>query len=419
MVAQRKHVYIPIFLYSITASMFMPVMQSFLFAKVCHFQLDSNGTSLNCTNKEASKNVTVHKETNMIFLFASVAICLTAMASSGLIGRVSDKRSRKKALLIPFVGLILSDVTLIVQVYFDQISPYFLIVSEFIFGCFGGYIAIFTSAFAFLSAFKSTDEVRSKSIARMEGLIGLGGMVGFMISSQIAKITYFYGCIIFFCIHFLCLLYISFVTEDIETESSKEAEILTDQEVAPIISDSRRRWVVKLVYVCFACSFFAFIGSTHILFFYLKSRFDWDAEQYSYLRVGIQFSSTFMALVAYPWLKGKGIKDTTLSIVGLLARALSKLWIGVVPNASLMITCVFFEMFSRFPATALRSLIAANVDAHERGSAFAIVGTIEAFCNLLAALVFHTLFPFSLSFFPQLSFIVMAVLIIPPTFLLM
>lgn len=39
-----------------------------------------------------------------------------------LIGKVGDEKSRKAALMIPFIGLILSDVTLLLQSYFIQVN---------------------------------------------------------------------------------------------------------------------------------------------------------------------------------------------------------------------------------------------------------------------------------------------------------
>ncbi|EPB71960.1 hypothetical protein ANCCEY_08944 [Ancylostoma ceylanicum] len=252
----RNYVYIPVCLYSMTGSMFLPVVQSMIYQKVC--MLLSNETGIyDCVNavSEASKNQRIQTEANRIVLIASICLCTAGILTSRLIGRISDKKSRKMSMLIPFIGLLLADGSLLLQAMFFESTPYFFPLSELIFGCFGGYMAIISTSFAYITSIPGvTSKERSKSIARLEGALGA----------------------------------------------------------------------------------------------------------------------------------------------------------GVIP----------FEMFARFPATGLRSLISNNVPAEERGSAFAVVAILEGGCKLVAALVFHLLFPWSISFMPQLSFVLMAALIAPPTLLL-
>uniref|UniRef100_A0A1I7XNT7 GCP_C_terminal domain-containing protein n=1 Tax=Heterorhabditis bacteriophora TaxID=37862 RepID=A0A1I7XNT7_HETBA len=303
--------------------------------KVCYSISNETGI-YDCTNthSKAAKEQRIHSTANKIMLIASISMCITGVLSSGIIGYISDWKSRKLALLIPFMGLLIADITLFMQAYFVELSPFYFIVSELIFGCFGGYMSIISSAFAYItSAAESNALMRSKSIARLEGIMGIG-------------------------------------------------------------------------------------GTSHILFFYLKQRFYWDAEYFGYLKAIIQACSTIMALFIYPFLKSKGVHDTCLTLLGLTARALGKAWLVIAWSGCSVFFSVLFEMFSRFPATGLRSLIASNVRPNHRGGAFAMIGVLEGGCNLAAAFVFHSLFPWSLSFMPQLSFIIMAVLIVPPTILI-
>ncbi|KHJ74944.1 hypothetical protein OESDEN_25440 [Oesophagostomum dentatum] len=170
-------------------------------------------------------------------------------------------------------------------------------------------------------------------------------------------------------------------------------------------------------YIAFGASYFALVGSSHILFFYLKQRFYWDAEFFGYLRALTQLSSTIMALFVYPLCKSYAIRDGTLVLIGLTARGIGRAWMAIAWNGASVFGVIPFEMFARFPATGLRSLISNNVLAEERGSAFALVAILEGTCKLAAAVIFHLLFPWSISFMPQLSFVLMAALIVPPTLL--
>lgn len=49
---------------------------------------------------------------------------------------------------------------------------------------------------------------------------------------------------------------------------------------------------------------------------------------------------------------------------------------------------------------------------------FTLFGIAEAVSNLLAAIIFHTLFPLSLDFLPQLSFYILAAVMLIPAIII-
>ncbi|KAL6740995.1 hypothetical protein Aduo_014294 [Ancylostoma duodenale] len=403
-----------------TGSMFLPVVQSMIYQKVC--MLLSNETGIyDCVSalSEASKNQRIQTEANKIVLVASICICTAGILTSRLIGAISDKRSRKMSMLIPFTGLLLADGSLLLQAIFFDSTPYFFPLSELIFGCFGGYMAIISTSFAYITSIPGvTSKERSKSIARLEGALGVGGIMGFLISSQLRAITYVNTFLFFIFVHVFCFCYIAQMRSYDSAANRKDSADF--KAVSSLITSRGRHCDFRLLicYVAFGASFLALFGSSHILFFYLKQRFYWDAEYYGYLRALTQFSSTVMALFVYPLCKSYGVRDASLVLIGLVARGIGRVWLAAAWNGPSVFGAVPFEMFARFPATGLRSLISNNVPAEERGSAFAVVAILEGGCKLVAAVVFHLLFPWSISFMPQLSFLLMAALIAPPTLLL-
>lgn len=169
---------------------------------------------------------------NVEKIFSSVAICSLGLFTSAVIGRLGDTKSRKAALLIPFTGLVLEGISLVVQSYYMevsdvknlhylndlyfiyrsarlktflmqrliafkvndvnqfqyqifltiysiefQLSVYWLVGSEALFAAFGGYMSIFSSFFAYAtdSVCNSPPKYRSLVIAVLEGVIGFGG----------------------------------------------------------------------------------------------------------------------------------------------------------------------------------------------------------------------------------------------------
>lgn len=125
---------------------------------------------------------------------------------------------------------------------------------------------------------------------------------------------------------------------------------------------------LKVLYFTFAVSYFTFIGSTRILYFYLKHKFFWTNEPFGYLKALNQGATTVFAMFVYPFLKNQGIHDVNLALFGLITRSFGRAWYALAWNDVAVFQVVWFEMWSKFPATALRSLISSNVAEYERGT---------------------------------------------------
>ncbi|CAI5452140.1 unnamed protein product [Caenorhabditis angaria] len=367
-------VFLTVFLYSVTSSLFFPVFQSLVFFKSCISIANSTDPNY-CYDREASaKNEAIHTLSNMVLLVSSSGLCITAFFTSRYVGRLSDIKSRKLALLIPFFGLILADLSIIVQVVIPEIPPYFFILSEIIFGLFGGYMSITSCAFAIISSYHKDPRERAKVIARMEGNVAFGSMVGFLISSQLDRTDYLGMCGLILIAHIGAFISAMFVKDEpkiSETnaiQTSNKPSIFTSTSIFTGKSYDTKKSLC-ILYFSFALSYFAFI-------------------------------------------------DTTLAIFGLVTRSIGRAWYAFAWNDIGIYSVVFFEMFSKFPATSLRSLISTNVAENERGAAFALVAVIEAFCNLTSSVIFHGLFPLTISFCPELSFYVMPLIIVPAIILM-
>ncbi|MFH4975958.1 hypothetical protein AB6A40_002667 [Gnathostoma spinigerum] len=410
---------VPLGIYSITSSMFYPVFQSLVFEKVCIVEAESHpNMSINCTSgMRSSRNTSIQTEANRVLLICSIVMCLLGAVSSAFVGRIGDLKSRKYALLIPFVGLILSDVTYIVQSYFMDLSVYWLVLSEALFASFGGYMSIFSACFAYACDSSVVScERRSHAVAVLEGSIGLGGTVGFLITFLLHIVGYNWVYSAFLVTHIVCLILIFFLPAFHHTpkERSGQPKLSLFQHLMVPFVEGLSSTLVLILILSFAISFFVFIGVTHILFYYLKYQFQWDAGMYGFLKGPVQGLSTLATLLLYPFLRRKGIHDCYLALSGLISRSLGAFWIAIAWSSGSVFILILFDAFSRFAPTGLRALLANTVPVSVHGSMFALLAVTEALCNLAAASVFHNIFPLTLNFLPQLSFIVMgAIMIIP------
>lgn len=172
-----------------------------------------------CANSSHSaRELSIYAEANLVMLTASAAMSVSGMAVAPWLSFLGDSRGRRAALLLPFIGLLLADISLLLQTLFLHSSPFWFVLSELLFGLFGGYMAIIAGAFALVSS--QTPDTRSTSIARLEGALGFGGSslsvlsqttgtVGFFLSSQLHRTGYTAVVVFFMAVHVLCVLLIA------------------------------------------------------------------------------------------------------------------------------------------------------------------------------------------------------------------
>ncbi|KAL3984734.1 Major Facilitator Superfamily protein [Acanthocheilonema viteae] len=412
---------IPLWLYSITCFMYYPIFQSLIYQKACLQYGDRIGINVSCSHPQISSNKDLQAIANWILLWSSVAICSIGIFTSAMIGRFGDTKSRKAALLIPFSGLVLEGISLVVQSYYIELSVYWLVGSEALFAVFGGYMSIFSAFFAYAtdSVCNYPPKCRSLIIAVLEGVIGFGGTVGYL-CSFLLKLLGFVGLFTaFLVIYIICFVAVIFFpsinNNNTETVYKKD---MFGFDLFKFLWQRKIIGTFMALIVAFAISFFTFVGSTHISFYYLKFRFGWDATLYGFLKGPTQGFAMLNVLFVYPLLRTHNFTDRTLALIGLISRALGRLWLAVAWSTSSTFLLMLFDSFTRFAASGMRAVSANIVPTKNHGSMFTLFAVVEALSNLLAAVTFHTLFPLSLDFLPQLSFYILAVVMLIPTVIL-
>uniref|UniRef100_A0AC35TKG2 MFS domain-containing protein n=1 Tax=Rhabditophanes sp. KR3021 TaxID=114890 RepID=A0AC35TKG2_9BILA len=418
-------------LYASTTSLFFPITKSLIFKKVC---LQKGFTNCSIDNKEMGKNIEIQTETNIIFMYAGVIFSGLAIFSSIGIGKLSDDFSRKYALIVPFVGLIFSDLFLIkLSGDMNAHNQSLFIVSEIVFGIFGGYMSIFACAFSYVSQATEFDlNKRSKYISYLEGSIGLGSALGFLAGTYFDKIDYNYMHVymIILGMHFIGMFLLTFVKDMVpEEDRFNTTSILNETFVERIHErftgwkstfwDEDNKFNKTLLYlsIAFGLSFLALMGSSRIMFFYFKHKFEWDTIEYSRFKFPMQIVATFFALCVYPVLKNTDIKDSTLALVGLVARAFGRILLAIAWDDKVIYALIVMEAFNKFAPSGMRAMMAQTVYTTELGRLFSLISVVEAIGNLLSSFIFHTIFPYTLTFMPELSFLIMATLCIPAVIL--
>uniref|UniRef100_A0A0N5BAS8 MFS domain-containing protein n=1 Tax=Strongyloides papillosus TaxID=174720 RepID=A0A0N5BAS8_STREA len=418
-------------IYSLSSSMFFPITKSLIYQKVC---IQQGYTELECRDKkDLSSNYVIQTETNNIFMVVGMVFSVIAIFSSICIGKLSDDVSRKYALMVPFVGLIFSDLILISMANkMEERNQHLFAVSEIIFSLFGGYMTIFAAAFSYISQATCHNlKRRSQFISYLEGAIGLGSTFGYFVGSFFGAYEYSDAYLVILLMHFLCMVLL-ILAKDMtpEPDDFNKTSVLNETLVERIQDrftgwkgifwneDGKYNFSLFYTTLAFFLSFLALMGSNRILFFFLKNKFYWDAKEFSKFKMPMQSVATFFAIFIYPLLKRTDVKDSTLALIGLIARGFGRLLIAVAWDDTVIYFLVLLEAFNKFGPSGMRAMMAQTVYTTELGRVFSLISVVEAVGNLFSVILFHSLYNYTISFMPELSFIIMAIICIPAIFFL-
>lgn len=214
-----------LFLYIISVSIRTPVVQALIYEKSCLGIYDQD--AILCANDTAThQDTSIQSQANVVFMLSSTCLNLPSFVTTIFLGSLSDRRNRKVALL-PFAGLFLLDISCIVQTTFTNSNVYLLLIGDVLFGIFGGTTSILGVCFSY-AAKTTTSENRSNRMAFLEGSLGLGGTIGYLLSGIILNAAGYRNVfLIITALHFLAFVYACLrVTDSAEHAAAKSNNIV-------------------------------------------------------------------------------------------------------------------------------------------------------------------------------------------------
>ncbi|CDW54439.1 hypothetical protein TTRE_0000270901 [Trichuris trichiura] len=356
-------------MYMFTSFVHISIFQALIYEKASlRVSKSLNGSSINISDTEI--RLRTQTLANHTYLYSTLCLLFPSLLIAGIYGSLSDLKYKKKTLVLPFFGLLLADVNYIVQAYFLEFNIYLLLISDLVFGVFGGYTAILGSIFSY-SARHSDRKKNSYRIATMEACLGFGGTLGFVLAGILHRSLSFWAIFALnLVLHSLVLAYMLIrVSGNPPTSSESPANI------EPPIN-----------------AYGACLGAQHIMFFYLKHRYD----IFFGFRLIVTVFSFCQVLIIYPTLRRRGVTDLMLALCGIVSRSIGCLVLGLVCpalNSARLQLCLSVYIL---------------------GKLFAILAMLESVIGLLASLSFNLLFPQTLSFFSGFSYLLISCLFLVP-----
>ncbi|XP_078594198.1 proton-coupled folate transporter-like [Branchiostoma floridae x Branchiostoma japonicum] len=426
-----------IFMYMTASFLSGSVTQQLMYNKVCLRAF--NDTEL-CANISAyhTEEKFVQTETAQWIVYMNIANVVPSVLVLLLLGSWTDKAGRKSAMMMPFVGAVISGGNLIIQsMYMYSVVPY-LFIGTVVSSLCGGYGCVIMTTYSYVTDI-TVGSSRTWRIGILDAMSSLGAAVGGAVSGVIVdKAGYMPVFAIAVALNASMILYILlWLKESVQTNEGhvqesghqplkrKASGLLNIENVKSwgrVIVRSREgngRLHVILLLVAFTVTIGSLSGDEDLGFLFIKHQLgsSWTSTLFGlYIAVkGITFSIGLVVILPFV---SRVLCDTKVGQTGALSKVAAHVLLAFVSTVWMLFLVPVLAILSGFVAVTIRSLCSKTVADGERGAMFSVMSVIEVTCPLLASLLFNKLYTATLSSFPGYCFILLAGLLLVPIILL-
>ncbi|XP_064411403.1 proton-coupled folate transporter [Latimeria chalumnae] len=420
-----------IFLYMTATFLHTQANQQLILTKVCK-QLYEEAEVCADLQHHLEESTIVQRQASFIMLGYIAIISLLAVIPSIFLGSWSDCVGRKIVMILPCVSAAISGGLLIAITNVEDMNAYWTILAAAISGISGGYTAVFLSAFSYIA--DVTDrKSRTKRMGIAESMIFVGGTVGFLLSGLLLQHYSFTNAFGVYCgLNVVSVLYILLWivepkccpdqqnlhhrTDDDKTEEIIKVSLLTyaKQSLKTILKQRPAQDRQKLLFslVCMFLINLCNVGEQSISLMYLMyPPRSFTSGLYGGFNSTKMLLSGFCLLCVFPLLL-RCIRELTLAKFGTIVRAASFILLAFSTNTWMVFIVAVVGAPSGFTVAVIRSVSSQIVEPTEQGAMFSFMSSVETTCLFFGAAIFNSLYPETLSSFPGMCFLVMAVLLI-------
>lgn len=172
-----------------------PSIQNIYLDKVCQ-SLQYNQTVCDDMNKFDQAKIKIEEAAAIYILYAHVIRKLPGVFLAFFIGNWSDRNGKKLVIVLSFLGLMITNVFLLVNAHFRHWSVNFLLLSEIPHGMFGGWHILVGGCMSYLGDVVEVKH-RSKRIGIAEIAFNGGCPIGYMISTLLFPVSSLIQCFLF------------------------------------------------------------------------------------------------------------------------------------------------------------------------------------------------------------------------------
>lgn len=310
-------------------------------------------------------------------LATTFAVC--QLFSGPLLGRISDKRGRRKILMVSQVGTCLGFILLGIA---NTLPLIFL--SRIIDGITAGNLTIAQAAIADVTA----PEDRAKSFGIIGIAFGLGFIVGPAISAALSPLGTHYPAFVAAGLSATSVIATWRLLPEAPRKTSSSESAKSATKLMEFLKRSNMRWLL----VEFLIFGFIFAGFTSGFAMFVERRFVYNGKPFGATEVSILFTySGFLGLILQGFFIGPLVKrfgEAKLVAAGFGSMAVSYLLLGLSYNIPMLVVASTIGSFGNgVIRPALTALVSQIADADEQGGAMGATQSVVAFGQVFAPLI--------------------------------
>lgn len=395
--------------------------------KLCsvHFSFDAE----TCRNLDAGNHTAeqdqVQRLASAYNTYIHWAEYLPALVTSFLLGCLGDARGRRLPVIITFVGSLLTGLCFLANVYWWWLPTPLLYLSMVPVGVAGGYIGVFTTTNAYLSAMT---KVRSRTISL--SIVEWVKYSAYPLGMFLASVLYARGgYVLVYCFFVLAILiailYLLFCVGEPPTTSSEDTaqrpfvgvgvkggvkvRLQKTLSVPGMLRRSGRPGVLVAAHTAVVVLWSVTRGTKTQFFLYDRKVFGWEYQQFNaWLIYDYVMKATGILLVMPTFSYYRRVQDTMLGFVGGVSMLFFYTILGTAPVAWVLYLASAFSLCSTIPVIASRATISKNVAPTDLGAVFALLAVLECGVELVAPPLYTLIYTQTLDIFPGTLFLVMA-----------
>lgn len=378
----------------------------------------SNGTLPSDPLQEQVQTLTAHWN-----LYISLGGFSVGLLVVPLIGSWSDLAGRRRALIIPNLGMAVQAALYIAVLYLKLPLVYFL-VGRLLSGLTGEFNGVLAACFSYVADI-SDKKSRTLRVAVLEACLGVAGMLASIIGGQWRKTQgYINPFWLVLAINLGTALYVYlFVRESVPLDPS--AKLLTyrhHKNIWHLFSTGgsagqanggflkHRLWLYMLSFFLVVTVHF---GCRELYVLYeLSSPLCWGSTFIGYGAAAQQLA--YLTSLIGLRIMQYCLKDSWVAVVGLVSNISGLLIFSVANTTQLMFIGYGLLFLFMAPLPVLRSKLSKLVAQSEQGALFATIACLDNLCFLVGSGLFNSLYPLTLSFMKGFLFLCAALLLFIP-----
>ncbi|XP_045501791.1 proton-coupled folate transporter-like [Colias croceus] len=351
---------------------------------------------------------------------ATVRTILESLAPAVLslfLGVWSDKHGRKPLIVWPLFGLSISLGLTVIYSMMENLGPWWFILTVIPMSITGGFTALFTGAFCYLSDI-TTKETRSLRMTIVEASLSVGSVIGSLASSYLLRVV---GNVYLLLIT-TSLCVIAYVFTNCCLEESLPGvtkggikSVLDFKLIKEMIAEcfKRRpnygRAQILLLTVANSLSIFIMYGTLSIGYMYTRKQLHWAIQQYtvySAAHTTIAFFGSFIGVMLVQRIFK--VSDLVLSIIAFLSSGVEYAIKAFAVTSWHMYLAAGVSLFRDLSSPLIRSLITKILPPQDIAKVFALMCAIEGIAPLISPVIYNSLYAYTISTFPGAFYLLCA-----------